>query len=896
MARGKRRCAERERLEQDARREANWKRWGPYLAERQWGTVREDYSPDGSCWTYFPHEHARSRAYRWGEDGLLGFTDRECRLCFAVALWNGRDAILKERMFGLTPGEGNHGEDVKEDYFYIDATPTYSYCKSLYKYPQAAYPYRRLVDANRSRGKDQGEFELADTGAFDEGRYFDVFAEYAKGSPDDIAIRLSVANRGPQPAELDLLAVAWFRNTWSFGSPYEDWPRPGIRADGDGRLLAEHETLGRCVLLLGPAPGGAAPELLFTENDTNSERLFGRANPQPYVKDAFGEYVVGGRKEAVCPEGKGTKAAGRYHLRVDAGQTAVLRLRLFAADGGVEDEPLGDDFERTFRTRIAEADEFYGEVIPSGLPGEAAAVMRQAYAGLLFGRQFYYYVVRDWLAGDPKMPPPPPQRRSGRNSTWTHVFDRNTLAVPDKWEFPWFAAWDLGFQMLPLARVDPAYAKDQLVLLLREWYMHPDGQLPAYESSFSDVNPPVHAWACWRTYKIADRKGGRDRLFLQRAFDKLLLNFTWWVNRKDVRGRQIFSGGFLGMDNIGVFDRGALGDGRTLEQADGTAWMGFYCLTMLTMALELAEESPAYEDTASKFFHHFISISDAMNNLGGTGLWDEQDGFYYDVMLAGETQTRLRVRSLVGLIPLIAVAVLDDEYIGRFSGFMHRREWFLKYRSDLGGQVAYMECPKDKRHTRRLLAIPCRERLLRVLKYMLDENEFLSPYGIRSLSRWHRDHPFRLELDGRTHQIDYEPGESTTEMFGGNSNWRGPVWLPVNYLLVEALERYHHFYGETLKVECPTGSGAMMDLKEVAAEIQRRLTRLFLPDEKGEKPWYGRRTCFRDQPDWNYLTLFHEYYHGDSGKGLGASHQTGWTALIARLLADLCRRQRRQEG
>ena len=886
------------RLEEDRGRRKNWKRWGPYLSERQWGTVREDYSPDGNCWGYFTHDQARSRAYRWGEDGLLGIADRECRLCFALALWNGRDPILKERLFGLTNPEGNHGEDVKECYFYLDSTPTHSYLKALYKYPQAGYPYDWLVAENARRSRSEPEFELLDTGAFHEGRYFDVFAEYAKAAPDDILIRLTAANRGPEAANLDLLATLWFRNHWFSGNRQEPWPRPNLSAAQAARgggppaaILADHATLGKFRLLAGAGPEGNPPELLFTENETNALRLFGAPNPTPYVKDAFNEYVVHGRKDAVNPQGVGTKAAGLYRLQIKPGEAVTLRLRLSAEEESPAD-PLGGGFDQVFSARLAEADQFYRDVIPPHVPPEMRLVTRQAYAGLLWSRQFYYYVVQDWLKGDPALPAPSPQRQAGRNHEWEHIFNRNCLCVPDKWEFPWYAAWDLAFQMLPLARVDPDSAKEQLVVLLREWFMHPNGQLPAYELGFSDVNPPVHAWACWRVYKIAAAKGHRDRAFLARTFQKLLLNFTWWVNRKDVAGKQVFSGGFLGMDNIGIFDRSApCPKDDQIQQADGTAWMASYCLSMLSMALELAAEDPVYEDTASKFLQHFTAISDAINNLGGTGLWNEEDGFYYDVATDGGRPVQLRVRSMVGLIPLIAVAVLDDAVIGRLPGFMNRLEWFLEHRKDLASQVSYLTRCADGRERRlRLLAIPSRERLERVLAYVLDEKEFLSPHGIRSLSMAHREHPAVVNLGGREHRVGYEPGESTTSLFGGNSNWRGPVWMPINYLLIEALERYHYFYGDTLQVECPTGSGRRMNLGQVAGEIQSRVRSIFLPGPDGRRPWQGPADVFHLDAHWKDLTLFHEYFHGDTGAGLGASHQTGWTALIARLMED-CGRQ-----
>jgi len=882
------RTAEARRLAEDARREKNWKRWGPYLSERQWGTVREDYSPDGACWDYFPHDHARSRAYRWGEDGLLGITDRECRLCFALALWNGRDPILKERLFGLTNGEGNHGEDVKECYFYLDSTPTHAYLKALYKYPQAEFPYARLVDENRRRGPREPEFELTDTGVFDGDRYFDVLAEYAKAAPNDIAIRLTLTNRGPEAAVLHVLPTLWFRNTWSWGRTGEGyWAQPRIARGGESLLLADHATLGRFRLAAAPGPDARPPALLFTDNETNAERLFGAPSANRWVKDAFHQYVVHDRAAAVNPDDVGTKAAAHYRLTLPPGGAVTLRLRLFAEDEAPE-RPFGAVFERLFAERIAEADAFYAARIPAACPVEQGRVMRQAGAGLLWTKQFYHYVAQQWLQGDPGQPPPPASRQQGRNCDWPHLYNRDVISMPDKWEYPWYAAWDLAFQMLGVAVLDPAFAKEQLVLFLREWYMHPSGQLPAYEFALGDVNPPVHAWACWRVYKMTGPRGARDRLFLSRSFLKLVLNFTWWVNRKDVNGRHLFSGGFLGLDNIGVFDRSRpLPTGGHLEQADGTAWMAFFCVTMLAMALELARDNPALEDLASKFFEHFVAIADAMNTLGGTGLWDEEDGFYYDQLRIGGRQIPLRVRSLVGLVPLFAVEILDDEAITRFPGFQRRLHWFLENRPDLARHISYFEISPERTH--RLLAIPSRQRLLRVLRYLLDENEFLSPYGIRSLSRVHREHPYVLRDGDVEWRVEYAPGESETPLFGGNSNWRGPIWFPMNYLLIEALERFHHFYGEELRVECPTGSGRLMNLREVARELSGRLARLFLPDAEGRRPCHGTEARYATDPHWRDLVLFHEYFHAETGQGLGASHQTGWTALVARFLADLAR-------
>jgi hypothetical protein len=879
------RDAESLRLAEDRSRKANWKRWGPYLSERQWGTVREDYSAEGSAWVYFPHDHARSRAYRWGEDGLLGICDRECRLCFALALWNGRDPILKERLFGLTGSEGNHGEDCKECYFYLDSTPTHSYMKALYKYPQAAFPYARLVEENARRGKTDPEFELLDTGIFDEGRYFDVFVEYAKANPNDILIRITAANRGPEAADLHLLPTLWFRNTWSWGCGQEDcWPKPSIERAEDGTLRTHHANLGRFRLAVAPLADGRAPAFLFTDNETNAVRTFGGKGPSAPAKDAFHDYVVNGRTDAVNPDEEGTKAAAYYQLSIPAAGQVTFQLRL-CAEAEATPQPFGPAFDQVFADRLREADDFYAARFTGRMGEQESHVARQACAGLLWTKQFYYYVIKEWLAGDPKQPTPPKVRKDGRNHDWTHLYNRDVISMPDKWEYPWYAAWDLAFHMLPFARIDPAFAKEQLVLFLREWYMHPNGQMPAYEWALSDVNPPVHAWACWRAYKITGPSGHRDGLFLSRVFQKLLINFTWWVNRKDIEGKHLFAGGFLGLDNIGMFDRSRpLPNGSHLEQADGTAWMAFFCATMLSMALELAREDPAYEDVASKFFEHFVAIADAMNTLGGTGLWDEQDGFYYDHLYTNGRAIPARIRSMVGLIPLFAVEVLEDEVLERLPGFRKRLQWFLDNRQDLAQHISYMEAEGDAGHGHRLLAIPSRARLERVLRYLLDENEFLSPFGIRSLSRYHKEHPVVYWTGGQENRVAYVPGDSDSGMFGGNSNWRGPVWFPVNYLLIEALERYHHFYGDALRVECPTGSGRLMNLAEVACELADRLKGIFLPDAHGRRPCHGSDHRFADDPHWRDLVLFYEYFHGDNGRGIGASHQTGWTALVTRLL------------
>jgi hypothetical protein len=868
---------ERVRLGEDARREKNWKRWGPYLSERQWATVREDYSATGECWSYFPHDHARSRAYRWGEDGLLGICDREGRLCFALALWNGQDPILKERLFGLTGEQGNHGEDVKEYYFYVDSSPTHSYMKAVYKYPQRAYPYQQLIDENRRRGNREREFELLDTGAFNDMRYFDITMEYAKVSPDDILIRIRIDNRGPVPWLLHLLPTVWFRNAWSWGRTGEGYsPEPAIRQVDATHLSCEHASLGKFTFeaLTG------SPQFLFTGNETNFERLYQSPNRAPYVKDAFDRYVVHGERDAVNPQQVGTKAAAYYAERIEAGKGIELHFRLRA-----ESQSSAIDFDATFAQRIGETNVFYGMKADS--PAELQ-VARQAVAGLLWSKQFYHFAVLQWLEGDPAHPPAPPERWHGRNHEWKHLYNRDVISMPDNWEFPWFASWDLAFHMLPFAEIDPEFAKEQLILLLREWYTNPSGQLPAYEFAFGDVNPPVHAWAAYRVYKICAPRGQRDRAFLERVFQKSLINFTWWVNRKDIEGKQVFSGGFLGLDNVGIFDRSKpLPNGSVLEQADGSAWMAFYCTTMLAMALELASEDPAYEDVASKFFEHFVAITDAMNTLGGTGLWDEEDGFYYDqVRTTGGTTIPVKVRSAVGLIPLLAVTILEQEVIERLPSFYRRLQWFLSNRRDLYQEISLMEVHKFGEHSHRLLAIPTRARLLRVLGRLLDEREFLSPYGIRSLSAVYGEHPYELRLDGETFGISYDPGESTSGIFGGNSNWRGPIWMPLNYLFIEALERYYHFYGDELKVECPTGSGRLMNLLEVSRELNRRLCSLFLPDSNGWAPWQGEDGIYVNDPHWRGLTHFNEYFHADSGRGCGACHQTGWTALIARCLKD----------
>jgi hypothetical protein len=875
--------AEHARLEEDRRRQRHWKRWGPYLSERAWGTVREDYSAGGTPWEYLPHDHARSRAYRWTEDGLAGISDRHQRICFSLAVWNERDPILKERLFGLTGTQGNHGEDVKEYYFYLDNTPTHSFMKWLYKYPQADFPYARLVEENRRRGREVPEFELLDTGIFDEDRYFDVVAEYAKGGPDDLLLVVTAFNRGPEAAPLHVLPTVWFRNTWSWGRHVA---KPALRAVAGGPCAAvelDEPYYGRRWLF---CEGSA--DLLFTENETNTVRLFGHAGPR-FAKDGVNDAVVLGRADAVNPIREGTKAAAHYRLVVGPGEQVQIRLRLTDKPAHTwADGLFGSEFNETVAARRREADEFYATVIPAEESEDGRRVMRQALAGLLWSKQYYHYVVKEWLDGDPEQPVPAPERKRGRNHEWTHLFNADVISMPDKWEYPWYAEWDLAFHAVPLALVDSAFAKDQLVLMLREWYMHPNGQLPAYEWALGDVNPPVHAWAAWRVYKIEKRRRGvGDRVFLQRVFEKLLLNFTWWVNRKDPEGRNLFQGGFLGLDNIGVFDRSAqLPTGGYVEQSDGTSWMAMYSLNMLTIALELADGNPAYEDMASKFWEHFLYIAHAMSRRGGhegLNLWDEEDGFFYDVLHLPDGQHHsLKVRSMVGLIPLFAVETLDPEDLERLPAFKRRMQWFLDNRSDLTDGVMRKEAPGAGE--RYLLSVVDPERLRRVLRIMLDEREFLSAHGIRALSRIHRERPYVLRVNGREHRVDYEPGESATGLFGGNSNWRGPIWFPLNFLLLEALQRFHHYLGDGFTIECPAGSGNMMTLWEVSTELSRRLSGIFLRDSAGTRAVYGGLARMQRDPHWRDLISFHEYFHGDTGAGLGASHQTGWTGLVAKLL------------
>jgi hypothetical protein len=896
---------EKQRLVEARHKIKDWKNWGPYVSDRAWGTVREDYSADGSAWDYFPHDQARSKAYRWGEDGIAGICDSRQHLCFSLALWNGVDPILKERPFGLSGNEGNHGEDLKEYYFFLDSTPTHSYMKMLYKYPQKEFPYDDLVKTNRERGKENPEYELMDTGVFDEDRYWDVIVEYAKADPDDILIKITAINRGPDAAVIDLLPTLWFRNIWSWGKDR----RPTIRQveNGAAGKAAVASLLGDVTHQLF-CEGDI--EMLFTENETNYERLHGSLNASPYVKDAFHEYIVHKKTDAVNPEHKGTKCAAHYHIAVEPRQSTSVRLRL---TGRPNDDPFGAEFEKTFAARAHESDDFYGGIGSPSLSNDARLVQRQAFAGLLWSKQFYRFDVNTWLDGD--IVKPPASRLTGRNEQWRHLNAADIISMPDTWEYPWFAAWDLAFHCIPLAVVDPDFAKSQILLLMKEWYQHPSGKLPAYEWAFDDVNPPVQAWAALRVYKIDrrvrlqqehaaheehfgagdtlhddDRNPG-DLAFLQRVFHKLLLAFTWWVNRKDVEGRNIFQGGFLGLDNIGIFDRSQpLPTGGFLEQADGTSWMAVFCLNMLSISLELAKYDRTYEDMAIKFFEHFVSIAHAMNNFlnADDDLFDDKDGFYYDMLdrpdAAGTGHERmfLRVRSMVGLIPLFAVDTMDDAACESLTELKKSISWLTTHRPDLVANVADTSMPGMQ--NRRLLSVVDPDRLRIILAKMLDENEFLSPYGLRALSRYHKDHPFVMNVSGVEYRVDYEPAESTTGLFGGNSNWRGPIWFPLNYLLIEALQRFDYYLGPDFKVAFPTGSDNMITLAEVAAELSRRLTRTFLKDGDGRRPCYGATEKFQTDPHWSELLTFSEYFHGDNGAGLGASHQTGWTGLVGKLI------------
>ena len=864
---------------------AQWKQWGPYLSERQWGTVREDYSAHGNAWDYFPHDHARSRAFRWGEDGIAGLSDDQQRLCLSLALWNGKDPILKERLFGLTNSEGNHGEDVKELYYYLDATPTHSYLKMLYKYPQAAFPYADLVNENRRRGIGGAEYELIDSGVFDADRYFDVFVEYAQAAPGDVLAKITIHNRGDADAPVHVLPQLFFRNSWSWK---DGAPRPTMRLLNDGTIEAEHPELGRWYCYAHDAvPESGHRGTLFCDNDTNARRLWNDGSRSGYFKDGINDRVVNGDLEAVNPLRTGTKAAFWFERVVPAKGKTEIRIRL-TRDADVA--PFRR-FAHLFDQRMAEADAFYAG-LQHGMAGtDARAVQRQAFAGMIWSKQYFYYDIPEWLGGDPAHPAPPAGRKYGRNRDWAHLNNADIISMPDKWEYPWYAAWDLAFHTIPLAHLDPVFAKEQLLLLTREWYMHPNGQIPAYEWAFGDVNPPVHAWATWRVYQIDRKHSGKgDIEFLERVFHKLMLNFTWWVNRKDAEGRNVFQGGFLGLDNIGVFDRSAqLPTGGHIDQADGTSWMAMYSLNLMRIALELAQHNRVYEDIATKFFEHFLHIAEAMAHIGGeennpgVGLWDDEDKFFYDVLhLPDGAKTPLKVRSMVGLIPLFAVEVLEPELLEKLPEFKRRLEWFLSYRPDLASLVSHWNEPG--RGSRRLLSLLRGHRMKKIFKRLLDETEFLSPYGVRALSKAHEKDPYVYRLHGMDLKVDYQPGESNTYAFGGNSNWRGPIWMPVNFLIIESLQKFHHYYGDDFKVECPVGSGKFVTIEEAANELAQRLTRIFLMDDRGERPVYAQHPKMQRDPHFRDHVLFYEYFHGDSGRGVGASHQTGWTGLIAKLL------------
>ena len=890
--------AEKRRLQENRDRTKYWTRWGPYVSERQWGTVREDYSKDGQAWEYFTHHQSLSRAYRWGEDGIAGISDTHQQLCFAFAFWNEQDAILKEKMFGLSGSQGNHGEDVKEYYFYLDNTPTHTYMKYLYKYPQLAYPYQQLIAVNEARGFGAPEFELLDTGIFDDDRYFDIFIEYAKADTEDILIKLTAHNRGDEEKPLHVLPTLWFRNTWSWK---EEASKPSLKtvAKGDdfSVVAAKHKKLSDLWLYCK-----GAPERLFTENNTNNKLLFGEENESNYVKDGINDYVVKNHKKAVSPNEAGTKFSAQYKLSIPAGESRTVVLRL--CDSGDLSDPFGDKAMALFDKRIQEADEFYDSFAPDTVSDDARMVQRQAFAGMLWNKQFYHYVVREWLGGDPTQPDPPEGRASVRNSEWRHLFNDDIISMPDKWEYPWYASWDWPFHLIQFAVIDPDFAKLQLSRVTREWYMHPNGQIPAYEWNLSDVTPPVQAWGAWQIYQLEKKYWGReDKDFLERVFQKLLLNFTWWVNQKDANGRNVFQGGFLGMDNIGVFDRSSeLPTGGTLEQADGTSWMAMYSLGLMTIALELAVDRPPYEDIASKFFEHFLYISNAISQEDGPSLWDDDEGFFYDAITfpSGERKM-LRVRSLVGLIPILAVAPIKAELIDKLPNFKKRLDWFVNNREDLKKNVACMET--TGMGERRLLAL-CyatdlsngeKNKLTRLLEYMLDEAEFLSPYGIRSVSKYHKEQPFTLEADGEKYSVQYQPAESDSNMFGGNSNWRGPIWFPINYLLLDALESFYAYLGDDFTVEFPTGSGEKKNLDEVRIAVSERMNSIFFKDESGRRPVYGKSEKFQTDPHWRDYILFYEYFHGDNGAGLGASHQTGWTGLVAHMIQQCGERIKQQD-
>jgi hypothetical protein len=865
---------EKLRLIEDRDRKKNWRKFGPYLSERQWGTVREDYSPNGDAWQWITHDAARSKAFRWGEEGIGGLSD-DCQfLNFALAFWNKKDPIIKERLFGLTGKEGNHGEDCKEHYYYLDCTPTHSYMKMLYKYPQQEFPYDTLVHVNGRRGKRDPEFELIDTGIFEDNRYFDVFIEYAKADPEDVLIQITIHNRGSEKSSLHVLPQIWYRNTWSWG--YDNY-KPDMYLDDKGCIKINHRDIGSYYLMY---EGECAA--LFCENETNSLRLYN----SPTVgtsKDGINDFLIHGKSDAVNSIPSGTKTGLNYELTIPAGRSEVIRMRLSSR---YLQNPF-QDFEQIFKERLREADEFFGDLQTKIDDDDKKMIQRQAIAGMLWSKQFYYYDISQWLNGDPAQPPPPPERKQGRNSEWMHLNNADIISMPDKWEYPWYAAWDLAFHTIPIAIVDPEFAKRQLILLTKEWYMHPNGQLPAYEWAFGDVNPPVHGWATWRVYKIDQKVQGKaDRPFLEEVFHKLLLNFTWWVNKKDYNGNNIFQGGFLGMDNIGVFDRSSqLPTGGYLEQSDGTSWMAMFTLNMLRMSLELAKENPTYQSLATKFFEHFLYIAGAMANVGNEGinLWDSEDEFFYDVLHTPDNHSfRMKVRSMVGLIPLFAVEVIDDEIFDSMPEFTARLRWFLNNRPDLANLISrWHEKGKGERH---LLSLLRGHRMKKILKRMLDESEFLSDYGVRALSRKHLESPYQMKVNGTLFTVRYTPGEADSFLFGGNSNWRGPIWFPVNYLLIESLQRFHRYYGEDFKVEHPTGSGKYWTLREIADDLSNRMINIFRRDKTGRRPVFGTSEKLQKDEYFRDYLYFYEYFHGDNGRGVGATHQTGWTGLVAKLI------------
>ncbi len=865
---------EKNRIIENVENKKKWKKWGPYVSDRQWGTVREDYSENGTAWEYVSHNDARSKAYRWGEEGIAGISDDRQLICFSVALWNKKDPIIKERYFGLTGNQGNHGEDVKEYYYYLDNTPTHSYMKMLYKYPQSQFPYSKLIEENNKRGKADHEYELIDTGIFNENKYFDVFVEYSKKSDEDILIKITAHNRGAEKAKINILPQIWFRNTWSWG---KDNRKPELFLSENNSIRIIHHELGEYNLYFKNNP-----DTLFCENETNYKKLYSSENISPFVKDGINDFITNNNENSVNPQKTGTKAACNYDLEIEGESSAIVNLKLTKRSLS---KPF-DNFEKIFLTRKKEADDFYGEIQKDLKSEDAKNVQRQAFAGMLWSKQFYYFDVEEWIDGDKSQPKPPENRKDGRNKDWLHLNNADIISMPDKWEYPWYATWDLAFHCIPLSMIDSEFAKEQLILFTREWYMHPNGQLPAYEWNFSDVNPPVHAWATWRVYKIDQKLNGKyDNDFLERVFHKLLLNFTWWVNKKDHDGNNIFQGGFLGLDNIGVFDRSAdLPTGGHLDQADGTSWMALFSLNMLRISLELSKTKPIYQDLATKFFEHFLYIAQSMTNMGckGVGLWDDKDGFYYDALHVDDKISHLNIRSMVGLIPLFAVEVLEPDLLKQLPEFEARLNWFLKNKPEMAKLISRWN--EKGFGERSLLSLLRGHRMKKLLNRMLDETEFLSEYGIRALSKYHEQQPYEFFIDGSKLEVKYMPAESDSGLFGGNSNWRGPIWFPVNFLILESLYKFHHYYGDEFKIECPTNSGNYVTIKDAADELAKRLSNIFLKDENGLRAAYGYNKMMQNDQHFKDYILFHEYFHGDNGRGVGASHQTGWTGLIAKIL------------